>query len=62
MTESTMAPATAWVARFERLLQETMPHLRRAAPELSEEALIEFASHLVELRLGGLGEPVPEAA
>jgi hypothetical protein len=46
--------AAAWVARFEALLQETMPHFRRAAPELSEEELILHASHLVELRLGGL--------
>lgn len=46
--------ATAWVARFEAMLQETMPQLRRAAPELSEEALIQLASRLVELRLGGI--------
>lgn len=47
-------PATAWVERFAGLLQETMPHLRRFAPELSEDALIEIASRLVELRLGGV--------
>lgn len=46
--------ATAWVARFEAMLQETMPQLRRVAPELSEEALIQLASRLVELRLGGI--------
>jgi hypothetical protein len=54
MTEILEAPATAWVARFERLLQETMPHLRRAAPELAEESLIQLASRLVELRLGAV--------
>jgi hypothetical protein len=52
-TETLDAHATAWVVRFERLLQETMPFLRRAAPELSEEELIQHASHLVEVRLGG---------
>jgi hypothetical protein len=36
------------------MLQETMPQLRRVAPELSEEALIQLASRLVELRLGGI--------
>lgn len=46
--------ATAWVARFEAMLQETLPQLRRVAPELSEEALIQLASRLVELRLGGI--------
>jgi hypothetical protein len=53
-TGTQYAHAAAWVARFERLLQETMPHLRRAAPELTEEELIQHASHLVEVRLGGL--------
>lgn len=62
MTETTKTHATEWVARFERLLQDTMPHLRRAAPELSEEALIDFASRIVELRLGGLVDPVPDAS
>jgi hypothetical protein len=46
--------AAAWVARFEAMMQETMPQLRRVAPELSEEALIQLASRLVELRLGGI--------
>ncbi|HEY2067174.1 MAG TPA: hypothetical protein VGG84_14560 [Gemmatimonadaceae bacterium] len=46
--------AAAWVARFEAMLQETMPQLRQVAPELSEEALIQLASRLVELRLGGI--------
>jgi hypothetical protein len=54
MTETLEAPAMAWVARFEGLLLETMPHLRRAAPELSEDELIGLASRLVELRLGGV--------
>jgi hypothetical protein len=54
MTTTFVTPATAWIARFEGLLQETMPHLRRAAPELSEDDLIRMASCLVELRLGGI--------
>jgi hypothetical protein len=54
MTETMDAPATAWVARFAGSLREIMPKLRRIAPELSEEALIELASRLVELRLGGV--------
>jgi hypothetical protein len=54
MTTTLETPATAWVARFERLLRETMPHLRRAAPELEEESLIQLASRLVELRLGAV--------
>jgi hypothetical protein len=53
-TESLEAPATAWLARFEGLLRETMPHLRHLAPELSEETLIQLGSRLVELKLGGL--------
>jgi hypothetical protein len=57
MIETLEAPATAWVARFEELLRETLPHLRRIAPELSEETLIQFASQLVELRLGGRHGP-----
>lgn len=56
ITETLNGPAAAWVARFERLLEETMPYLRRAAPELSEEELIQHASSLVEVRLGGRGD------
>jgi hypothetical protein len=53
-TETMEVPATAWLARFEGMLLETMPSLRRLAPELSEETLIQLGSRLVELRLGGL--------
>jgi hypothetical protein len=54
MTSTPQSRAPAWVERFEGLLLETMPHLRRAAPGLTEEQLLETASRLVELRLGGL--------
>ena len=47
--------ALAWVARFEVLLREAMPHVRRAAPELSEDDLIQCASRLVESRLAASG-------
>jgi len=33
-----------------------MPSLRRIAPELPEETLIQLGSRLVELRLGGIVE------
>jgi hypothetical protein len=55
-TDTLEVPATAWLARFEGLLRETMPHLRRVAPELPEETLIQLGSRLVELRLGGIGD------
>ena len=56
LTEPLEVPATAWLARFEGLLRETMPSLRRIAPELPEETLIQLGSRLVELRLGGIVE------
>jgi hypothetical protein len=60
-TETMEVPATAWLARFEGLLRETMPYLRRVAPELPEETLIQLGSRLVELRLGGLVDLGAEA-
>jgi hypothetical protein len=60
-TDTLEVPATAWLARFEGLLRETMPHLRRVAPELSEETLIQLGSRLVELRLGGIGDRVGDS-
>ncbi len=55
------APAKAWVERFQTLLEQTMPYMRRAAPELSEEELLIHASYLVEVRLGGIAS-VPAAS
>jgi hypothetical protein len=60
MAEMVNSHSREWVARFERLLQETMPHLRRAAPELSEEALLQLGSRLVEIRLGSVLDVGPE--
>ena len=56
MTTDTLdTRASAWVARFEALLRESMPHVRQAAPELSEDDLIQHASRLVESRLAARG-------
>jgi len=51
MTTSLEALATARVERFAVLLREMMPKVRRLAPHISEEELIEIASKLVEHRL-----------
>jgi hypothetical protein len=54
MTETLDAHAIPWVARFEGLLLEMLPHLRRAAPDLHEDELIQLGSRLAERRLGGV--------
>lgn len=54
MNEHLTSHSTEWVERFAVLLQEAMPYLRRALPHLSEDALIQLAARLVELRLGGV--------
>jgi hypothetical protein len=51
MTTIHEALAEARVERFAVLLRETMPKIRRLAPHISEEELIEITSKLVEDRL-----------
>lgn len=51
MTKSLEALAAARVERFAALLREMMPNVRRLAPHISEEELIEIASKLAEHRL-----------
>jgi hypothetical protein len=51
MTTSLEALAAARVERFAVLLREMMPKVRRLAPQISEEELIEITAKLVENRL-----------
>ena len=51
MTTTLEALAAARVERFAMLLREMMPNIRRLAPNISEEELIEIASKLAEHRL-----------
>jgi hypothetical protein len=51
MTTTLEALAAARVDRFATLLREMMPKVRRLAPNVSEEELIEIAAKLAEHRL-----------
>lgn len=53
MPTVSMTPADVRAARFEVLVAELRPMLRRSHPHSSEEALLEHAIHIAALRLAG---------
>jgi hypothetical protein len=48
-----MTSADVRAARFEVLVEELRPLLRRSHPDVSEEVLFEHAVHIAALRLAG---------
>lgn len=53
MSTVSMTPADVRAARFEVLVDELRPLLRRSHPDDSEEAVLEHAIHIAALRLAG---------
>jgi hypothetical protein len=53
MSKVHMTSADVRAARFEVLVSELRPMLRRSRPDVSEEAVLEQAIHIAALRLAG---------